>query len=722
MTSATTISPAYDPLSQYGPYSSSIASSASASTSSVWSGFDSASQTSDDASLSTSSESDSCHSYFASRGSSTSISTDHELPGRRPDVLSRQRQLQQVAPVPVVPSELRQNPRRTAAVAGGAGCPPPLLSRQPDRKVNFVDSLVDSSTQIVEAIWPLSSAPCRPEPGNRTVLPLRTFIQETLRRSRTSYSTLQVALYYLILIKPHVPKRGFTVEQYEDRYADRALQCGRRMFLAALILASKYLQDRNYSARAWSKISGLNVQEINQNEVAFLLAVNWKLHITDDVFQRWTEIVLKHTPPPPPPSPGALSQAFTQQALEWKQVILRLDPELTNIEGLIPALRVPARSSDLCALSPRSILNLPAEQQQKHPRVSVSAPATVEEGGRVAKLPTQYPPAAMPLEPTPTMAHSTTAGRVALGLLPTPRLTPQSSGICTPAVSAASHNLGKGNAMCLAVTQASNLSTIQHLERFPATSSTPPQNYCPARRSSLANSISTVSSPDSMVSDHSHTSRSSSISSASSLASATLNGSLTAQSRSRSMKAMNERSSLRTTIQPVSESYEEYGFTSSPESYTGPVANLRGLSVETSLARQQRELEAMSRDAASDAARALQHLRSQNMGGAEFNPPAPIAPKASLKRSRTASVDQPLQDHVREILHYAPQGATSAPWPIVRSRRLDGADYFQVPVLPTPEDTRKRLCCSAEAASGYQAATGNHAYGLREPSFWGILN
>jgi hypothetical protein len=36
---------------------------------------------------------------------------------------------------------------------------------------------------------------------------LRTFIQETLRRSRTSYSTLQVALYYLIKVKPHVPTK-----------------------------------------------------------------------------------------------------------------------------------------------------------------------------------------------------------------------------------------------------------------------------------------------------------------------------------------------------------------------------------------------------------------------------------------------------------------------------------------------------------------------------------
>jgi hypothetical protein len=136
--------------------------------------------------------------------------------------------------------------------------------------------------------------------GSKAVLPLRTFIQETLRRSRTSYSTLQVALYYLVLIKPHVPKHDFTMEQPDESLANRVLQCGRRMFLAALILASKYLQDRNYSARAWSKISGLNTQEINQNEMAFLIAVEWKLHIADEVFQRWTEIVLKYTPPSHP--------------------------------------------------------------------------------------------------------------------------------------------------------------------------------------------------------------------------------------------------------------------------------------------------------------------------------------------------------------------------------------------------------------------------------------
>ncbi|PON29607.1 hypothetical protein TGAM01_v201856 [Trichoderma gamsii] len=710
----TTISPAYDPLSQYSYSSSASSSLASAS---VWSGSDTASQTSDDTSTSTtSSDSDPWQSVFL------------QAIRRRPEAPSQQQQTAPI-PIPAVPAELRQNPRRTASSSSSSGCHPPSLIRQSDRKVNFVDSLVgmffslmtmilsepsylaftatDSSTQIVEAIWPLSSAPCRPEPGNRTVLPLRTFIQETLRRSRTSYSTLQVALYYLVLIKPHVPKRGFTTEQYEDRYSDRALQCGRRMFLAALILASKYLQDRNYSARAWSKISGLGVQEINQNEVAFLLAVNWKLHITDEVFQRWTEIVLKHTPPPPPPSPDAFSQPLAQQTMRWKHAILRLKPDLTNVEVLMPTATATAqlsaaRSSDLCALSPRSILNLPAEQQQRRTPSVLAEEATCD-----PKLTTKYLP---PMEPTPMMAgtYSATPGRMAptLGLLPTPRLTPQSSGMCTPAASAASQVLGRSSAMGLAMAQAGVTSAAaQHLERFPATTlSTSPQNFCPARRSSLANSISTMSSPESMVSDLSHTSRSSSVSSASSLASATLNNPLMAQSRFRLMKAMNERSSLKTTIHTVSESSEEYGFSSSPESYTGPVAKIGGLRTETSLsARYERELERQSREADSDAARTLQDLHNQSIRSAYY---APEVPKTGTKRSRTASLDQPLQDHVREILG-APYGSTTR---------------FQQPVLSSAADTRKRLCCSTEAATGYQVATGNHNYGLREPSFWEILN
>ncbi|KAK5998779.1 G1/S-specific cyclin pas1 [Cladobotryum mycophilum] len=698
------VSPAFVPLTRYAPYNSSIASSASTSTASVWS--DTASQSSDDSSASTtSSDSDSCDSYCSSRRSNSS----ETLINFRRNIFQQQQQQQQQTTTTIVPPELRQNPRRTAP--GGhtrTGCPPALV-RQCDRKVNFVDSLVDSSTQIVEAIWPLSSAPCRPELGSKAILPLRTFIQETLRRSRTSYSTLQVALYYLVLIKPHVPKRNFTMEQLEDRYADRALQCGRRMFLAALILASKYLQDRNYSARAWSKISGLNTQEINQNEIAFLIAVNWKLHITDEVFQRWTEIVLKYTPPPSPPSPDNAAMVVAQQTLEWKRIILKLRPDLTNIEALIPT---PQKTSDLCALSPRSILNLPQEPRSVPSRESAERTPTIK----------SYGPPAVVIEPTPSTSYMPTPGRLAppsLGLLPTPRLTPQSSGFCTPAVSAASHLLGKSNAMGMAMAQANTVNSVQHLDRFPISLTSSPQGYCPARRSSLANSISTASSPESMVSDLSQTSRSSSISSASSLASASLSSKLMAP-RFRVAKFLNERSSLKATIPSVPEDYDERCFTSSPESYTGPVTKLGDMVLDTPLARRECELEEMSRDSA-DAARALQELHNHPRYAGDSTPtPA----KTGIKRSRTLSVDNSLQDNVREMLH-APYETLNSSWPesLVNSRGNGSDAYVSVPVRASIRGTRKRQCCSAEAASGYQAAASLPGTGFRGPGMWeGILN
>ncbi|KAI9887445.1 MAG: hypothetical protein M1823_000703 [Watsoniomyces obsoletus] len=220
----------------------------------------------------------------------------------------------------------RLNRRRTTQAHSRLGAtagvrpppPPPALVRQSDRKLTFVDSLVDSATQIVEVIWPLANVACGPAGtlgARSSVLPLKTFIQETLRRSRTSYSTLQVALYYLICIKHRVPAFDFTRPQPVDSASVRALQCGRRMFLAALILASKYLQDRNYSARAWSKISGLSTLEINANEMTFLQAIDWRLHVTERVFQRWTDLMLRHTSVPPPPSyPAAITNAAAAAA------------------------------------------------------------------------------------------------------------------------------------------------------------------------------------------------------------------------------------------------------------------------------------------------------------------------------------------------------------------------------------------------------------------------
>ncbi|KAK3935598.1 hypothetical protein QBC46DRAFT_45900 [Diplogelasinospora grovesii] len=679
------------------PYNPLLAASASSSLTSVWS--DASSQQSDDTTLSAStSDSDSCGETYcfsqppvSSQSSASSLGSSYEPVIKLANPWHLQHPQQQ-ASVTEAPAELRQNPRRTChSLTSRTGCPPPLV-RQADRKVNFVDALVDSSTHIVEAIWPTSSVICRNESGNSGVLPLRTFIQETLRRSRTSYSTLQVALYYLVLIKPHVPERDFTMEQIDDCHATRAIQCGRRMFLAALILASKYLQDRNYSARAWSKISGLNTQEINQNEIAFLLAVDWKLHITDEIYNRWTECVMKFTPSQPPsPGDSALQLSYERQCKDFRKMILGVTPELDNLDEVAPWA---------------PLVEAPTRSLYTPPNDRVYAFAYEGEPSSLTPKPHGAP---VVLEPTP--ATVCTPGRLApaLGLLPTPRLTPQTSGFNTPAVSAASHLLGKSLSMGLALAMSSTAS--QALDRWPGSTTSSPQSYF-ARRSSLANSISTASSPESMVSDSSRLSRSSSISSASSSISAP-SSKLDVQARCRYAKLCSERLSVRPTIASVPEVYEEDCLTASPETYTGPVGKESGDSFfETTLGRRQREM--------NDAAQALQDLHRNGAGQ-----PTSLQARIGLKRRRPVSIDNSLQENVREMLASRYLG-TEASWPdtLLRPREDLGRETQQVPIGTTLRGSRKRLCCSAEAAAPYRISSFHPAMGgIGGPGMWsGILN
>lgn len=347
---------------------------------------------------------------------------------------------------------------------------------------------------MVEVIWPLSVVPCRSEGARgRGVLPLRTYIEETLRRSRTSYSTLQVALYYLVLIKPFVPKSDFTMEQELDCPASRALMCGRRMFLSALILASKYLQDRNYSAKAWSKMSGLPVNEINTNERMFLSKVCWQLHIPGAIFSRWTDIVLKYTPNMHPPSPGGPGFGLT-----WKAIVPLLTAELDKV----PMLDSPRTSPMRCPAnygfaSPTAPLTPTPTKSTLDPMRLVS---TSSES-------TPTPATVLPrfLEPMPTLAPPTPA-LIRMGPLPTPQMTPSTVGSNTPAASACS---SRRPSMCsaMAMAQKTNLNRCT-LDSYPYLT----------RRPSVS-TASSGSSPESMMTDRSRSSRASSISSVSTTAS-----------------------------------------------------------------------------------------------------------------------------------------------------------------------------------------------------------
>ena len=76
-----------------------------------------------------------------------------------------------------------------------------------------------------------------------------------------------------LLAQPSVPS-GITMPALPS-----PLLCPRRTFLASLILASKFFQDKCYSNRAWAKLSGLPPREIGRCERALGQALGWRLWV-----------------------------------------------------------------------------------------------------------------------------------------------------------------------------------------------------------------------------------------------------------------------------------------------------------------------------------------------------------------------------------------------------------------------------------------------------------
>lgn len=211
------------------------------------------------------------------------------------------------------------------------------------------------------------------------------------------------------------------------------------------------------------------------------------------------------------------------------------------------------------------------------------------------------------------------------------------------------------------------------------------------RRSSLANSVSTASSPESMVSDSSRLSRSSSISSASSVSAPSAK--LDVLARCRYAKQCSERSSLKPTFAPVPEDHQVECLVASPESYTGTVGDL--------YARSRREQEM------TEAAWALQELQTHGVGKQATN-----LARTGSKRSRAVSIDNSLQENVRDLLsNRYPSGESTWSDSLVRGR----TDFTGAPLRSS-----KRLCCSTEAVEPFMTMSSLHPAmgGVGGPGMW----
>ncbi|KAL0076208.1 hypothetical protein J3Q64DRAFT_1357604 [Phycomyces blakesleeanus] len=172
-----------------------------------------------------------------------------------------------------------------------------------------------TAAEIIDSIW---QPKFLVDQRKVKVIPTKGFIREMLSRSKATYSTLQICLFYLFRVKKVVHEKlrkrftqptnvnnvnNHTVHNHNNKSPQQSsinrtedlMCCGRRMFMASLMLASKYLHDKNYRNRAWTKISGLSVSEINAAEMAFLKLIDYKLYVSKPTFDKWYTLLHSYT-------------------------------------------------------------------------------------------------------------------------------------------------------------------------------------------------------------------------------------------------------------------------------------------------------------------------------------------------------------------------------------------------------------------------------------------
>ncbi|KAI8876545.1 hypothetical protein K501DRAFT_200191 [Backusella circina FSU 941] len=149
----------------------------------------------------------------------------------------------------------------------------------------YIEKLIDIYANAIDSIFHTNNNP------NIKIVPTRAFIQAILKKSHSLFNIVQTSLFYLFRVK-------YAVKQILNKETKTKMEsmmcCGRRMFLASLMTASKYLQDKNYRNSAWCKITKLELDEINQLEMAFLKLIDYKLYVSKATFDKWYTKLHQH--------------------------------------------------------------------------------------------------------------------------------------------------------------------------------------------------------------------------------------------------------------------------------------------------------------------------------------------------------------------------------------------------------------------------------------------
>ncbi len=135
--------------------------------------------------------------------------------------------------------------------------------------------------------------------------PFRQFVKQTLTHTLVAPEDLVLALYYVARIPSHavIPPVSpseldatLPAAQYEAQKAKAEQQAIKaapfKLFLGALILANKTLQDNSFRNDTWAQVSGISLIEVNKLEAHVFGALGFDVAVRDDVWRTWTGVVI----------------------------------------------------------------------------------------------------------------------------------------------------------------------------------------------------------------------------------------------------------------------------------------------------------------------------------------------------------------------------------------------------------------------------------------------
>ncbi|KAJ2816312.1 hypothetical protein IWW50_006543 [Coemansia erecta] len=114
-----------------------------------------------------------------------------------------------------------------------------------------------------------------PRSPREALQPFQTFCCELLRSTQIAVPIVMLALLYVNRFKLRYP--GLTGGNGSEY----------RMFVVALMLASKFLEDNTFTTQTWSEVSHLPARELAIMQRELLVALDHRLHVADTEYNSW---------------------------------------------------------------------------------------------------------------------------------------------------------------------------------------------------------------------------------------------------------------------------------------------------------------------------------------------------------------------------------------------------------------------------------------------------